>query len=59
MRILLAVDQQPYSAHAVNDVAKLAGNTWADVTLLGVGPKTTEIDRSTSRAEIKHPLAKN
>ena len=58
MRILLAVDQQPYSAHAVNDVAKLAGNTWADVTLLGVGPKATEISRSTDRAEIKHPLAK-
>ena len=58
MRILLAVDQQPYSAHAVDDVAKLAGNTWADVTLLGVGPKATEIGRSTSRAEIKHPLAK-
>ena len=58
MRILLAVDQKPYSAHAVDDVAKLAGNTWADVTLLGVGPKATEIDRSTDRAEIKHPLAK-
>jgi nucleotide-binding universal stress UspA family protein len=58
MRILLAVDQQPYSAHAVDDVAILAGNTWADVTLLGVGPKATEIGRSTSRAEIKHPLAK-
>ena len=58
MRILLAVDQKPYSAHAVDDVAKLAGNTWADVTLLGVGPKATEIDRSTSHAEINHPLAK-
>jgi nucleotide-binding universal stress UspA family protein len=58
MRILLAVDQQPYSAHAVDDVAKLAGNTWADVTLLGVGPKATEIGRSTGRAEIKHPLSK-
>ena len=58
MRILLAVDQKPYSAHAVDDVAKLAGNTWADVTLLGVGPKATEIDRTTSHAEINHPLAK-
>jgi nucleotide-binding universal stress UspA family protein len=58
MRILLAVDQHPYSAHAVNDVAKLAGNTWADVTLLGVGLKATEIGRSTNHAEIKHPLAK-
>jgi K+-sensing histidine kinase KdpD len=36
MRILVAVDQHPYSAHVVKDVAKLAGNTWADVTLLGV-----------------------
>jgi nucleotide-binding universal stress UspA family protein len=58
MRILLAVDQQPYSSHAVNDVAKLAENTWADVTLLGVGLKATEIGRSTPRSEIKHPLVK-
>jgi nucleotide-binding universal stress UspA family protein len=58
MRILVAVDQHPYSTHAVNDVAKLAGNTWADVTLLGVGPKETELSRSSNRAEIKHPLTK-
>jgi len=56
MRILVAVDQHPYSAHVVKDVAKLAGNTWADVTLLGVGPKVTEISRSSSHTEIKHPL---
>jgi nucleotide-binding universal stress UspA family protein len=58
MRILVAVDQHPYSAHVVKDVAKLAGNTWADVTLLGVGPKATDIGRSSNRAEIKHPLTK-
>jgi nucleotide-binding universal stress UspA family protein len=58
MRILVAVDQHPYSTHAVNDVAKLAGNTWADVTLLGVGPKETELSRSSNRVEIKHPLTK-
>ena len=58
MRILVAVDQHPYSTHAVNDVAKLAGNTWADVTLLGVGPKAAELSRSSNRAEIKHPLTK-
>jgi nucleotide-binding universal stress UspA family protein len=58
MRILVAVDQHPYSAHAVNDVAKLAGNTWADVTLLGVGPKAAELSRSSNRTEIKHPLTK-
>ena len=57
MRILVAVDQHPYSAHVVKDVAKLAGNTWADITLLGVGPKTTDIGRSTNRTKIKHPLA--
>jgi len=56
MRILVAVDQNPYSAHVVKDVAKLAGNTWADVTLLGVGPKATDIGRSSSHAGIKRPL---
>jgi len=56
MRILVAVDQHPYSAHVVKDVAKLAGNTWADVTLLGVGPKAADIGRSSNRAGIKHPL---
>jgi len=39
MRILVAVDQNPYSAHAVRRVAGLALNTWADVTLLGLQPK--------------------
>ena len=56
MRILVAVDQHPYSAHVVKDVAKLARNTWAGVTLLGVGPKVTDISRSSSHTEIKHPL---
>ncbi|MBL7181373.1 MAG: universal stress protein [Desulfobacterales bacterium] len=41
MRILAAVDQYPYSVVAVEEVAKLALNTWADVTLIGVGPKLT------------------
>jgi nucleotide-binding universal stress UspA family protein len=57
MRILAAVDQHPYSAHVVKDVAKLAGNTWADVTLVGVSLKATDIGRPSNRAEIKHPLA--
>jgi nucleotide-binding universal stress UspA family protein len=56
MRILVAVDQHPYSAHVVKDVAKLAGNTWSDVTLLGVGSKVTEISRSSSHTKTKHPL---
>jgi nucleotide-binding universal stress UspA family protein len=39
MKILVAVDQNPYSAHVVGEVAKLAANTWANVTLLGTEPK--------------------
>ena len=39
MRILVVVDQNPYSSHAVGEVARLAANTWADVTLLGVQSK--------------------
>lgn len=38
MRILFAGDEHPYSAYALNEVIKLARNTWADVTLLGVQP---------------------
>jgi nucleotide-binding universal stress UspA family protein len=36
MKILLAVDHNPYSTHAVNQVAKLAANTWANVSILSV-----------------------
>ena len=57
MRILVAVDQHPYSSHVLKDVAKLAGNTWADVTLLGVGPKASDIRRSSNRKRTKHPLS--
>jgi hypothetical protein len=56
MRILVAVDQHPYSAHVVKDVAKLAGNTWADVTLVGLGPKATDMDQPSHRAGRKPPL---
>ena len=45
MKILVAVDQNPYSSHAVGEVAKLAANTWANVSLLGVQ----------SKSETKHP----
>ncbi|RLB20858.1 MAG: hypothetical protein DRG71_09165, partial [Deltaproteobacteria bacterium] len=39
MRILVALDTNPYSKYVVHEVAKLAMNTWADVTLLGVEAK--------------------
>ena len=38
MKILLAVDEQPYSAVAAREAARLAVNTWADVTILGIQP---------------------
>jgi len=36
MRILVAVDTNPYSSYVVHEVGKLAINTWSDITLLGV-----------------------
>ncbi len=39
MRILLAVDGETYSEYAVRQAAKLAVNTWADVTLLTIFSK--------------------
>jgi nucleotide-binding universal stress UspA family protein len=34
MRILLGLDEQPYSEFAVKQTARLATHTWADITLL-------------------------
>ncbi len=36
MKILFAADEQPYSAYALTEVTRLALNTWADVTIMGV-----------------------
>ncbi len=38
MRILFAGDEHPYSEYALQETIRLAANTWADVTLLGVDP---------------------
>ena len=62
MRILVAVDQNPYSARAVAQTAKLAKNTWADVTIMGVQSRTTSktkpSDLSSLRWHLDHPVAK-
>jgi nucleotide-binding universal stress UspA family protein len=42
MKILFAGDEHPYSAYALSEVVRLALNTWADVTLLGVAPSLPE-----------------
>jgi len=41
MKILFAGDEHPYSAYALNEVIRLATNTWADVTLLAVAAADT------------------
>ena len=40
MRILFSGDEHPYSEYALKEVVKLAKNTWADVTLLGIHTAT-------------------
>ena len=49
MRILVALDQHSYSNPAVREAAKLAINTWADVTLMGVCPKTAPRGRQSKK----------
>ena len=62
MRILVAVDQNPYSAYAVDEVARLARNTLANVTLLGVmsrkDAKDNQYGASSTRWDLEHPLVK-
>lgn len=56
MRILVAIDENPYSAHAVGEVARLAANTWANVTLLGVQTKITPIGPASRDWMTSDPL---
>lgn len=42
MRIITALDSHSYSATIVSEVVKLAANTWADMTMLGVQPSVTK-----------------
>ncbi len=46
MRILFAGDRHPYSEYALKETIKLAKNTWADVTLLGIEPAPSPRDTS-------------
>jgi len=62
MKILVAVDRNPYSACAVHEVARLARNTLANVTLLGVVPRKNVKDdlsyEASRRWNPEHPLVK-
>jgi nucleotide-binding universal stress UspA family protein len=44
MKILFAGDEHPYSAFALKEVARLALNTWADVSLLAVAQAPPVMD---------------
>jgi nucleotide-binding universal stress UspA family protein len=60
MRILVAIDQHPYSTGTVDVVAELAANTWANVTILGVLPKRSpggKMAASSEAWDMDHPLA--
>ncbi len=46
MRIIAALDTKSYSEEIISEVAKLAANTWADLTLLGVQPGNKEPDQA-------------
>ncbi|MCG6982426.1 MAG: universal stress protein [Deltaproteobacteria bacterium] len=39
MRILCAADENSYSEFAIKETARLAANTWANVTILGTSPE--------------------
>lgn len=61
MRILVAVDRSPYSADSVEVVAKLAANTWANVTILGVlskGHSRSSSPVPSQEWNMEHPLPK-
>jgi nucleotide-binding universal stress UspA family protein len=61
MKILVAVDRNPYSGSAVEEVARLARNTLANVTLLGVVSRKQARNDQYSDASAawgpEHPLA--
>ncbi|ROR02993.1 universal stress protein [Desulfosoma caldarium] len=52
MRILFAADQYRYSAHALEALVKLAQNTWADLTFVGVINKSVDRSLAPGSAEV-------
>lgn len=59
MKILVVLDTTPQSTFVVNEVARLASTTWADVTLLGIESETSPGAQPFSaahRTNAKHPL---
>lgn len=62
MKILVALDTTPQSAFVVQEVARLACNTWADVTLLGIEPEASPSGQRFTKADRtneEHPLVRS
>ncbi len=55
MKILVAVDENAYSRYAVRHAAKLAANTWSDVTMLAIEKKRAYIAEEDLGREQAHP----
>jgi len=57
MKILFVGDEHPYSAYALDEVVRLALNTWADVTLLAASPAlTAKGSEGAPVPPLNHPL---
>ncbi len=54
MRIIAAVDTKNYSEEIIEDVARLGGNTWADLTLLGIQAGNKHPDEGMIRALVNY-----
>ncbi|MEJ5300422.1 MAG: universal stress protein [Thermodesulforhabdaceae bacterium] len=54
MKILFACDEHPYSNFALKEAMRLAYNTWADVTILGIIPSMP----SDSTLMESHPIVR-
>ncbi len=54
MRIIAAVDTKSYSEEIMNDVARLAANTWSDLTLLGLQSGNTKPDEKLIQAMVRY-----
>ena len=56
MRVLVAVDENPYSLYAVDQAARFAANTWPDITLLAVEKVlTSPVMEDDAPLEKQHP----
>ncbi|HEB68568.1 MAG TPA: universal stress protein [Desulfobulbus sp.] len=54
MKILVALDANDYSGKIIKDVARLAQNTLANITFLGVQEKSTELSETLAGALLKY-----